>query len=121
MGVGYGANKNKLPKLAAKISINSGCSYEMVDRYGWHYVRPLTMCYSLMVTGKPWSKKKSNKIPLAPLEENVKNELIKDFMMTIDPLRVLLPHVDFDKEDKNELDLSSFPPELFDAISESDN
>lgn len=37
-----------------KIVVNQGMYYEMLNKHGWHYVRPIGKqpCYSVMMTGK---------------------------------------------------------------------
>lgn len=54
MGIGYGVS-NTPPPIASRIILPMGSSYEMTEKNGWHYVRPLDTCaYSIMITGKPW-------------------------------------------------------------------
>lgn len=46
----------------AKIILHSGCEYEMIDRFGQHYVRPIgTYSDSVMITGKPYKDKIKDK------------------------------------------------------------
>lgn len=78
MGVGFADHDRwedpptNLVKMRVDTSVLSseGFVYEMLDRNGWHYVKPLgtEFVYSLMVTGAPWGRAtpKSNK-PLRPL------------------------------------------------------
>jgi len=51
MGIGY-SQTNEIPKTCCKIILNTGNQYEMTEPDGWHYVRPITNCYTLMVTGR---------------------------------------------------------------------
>lgn len=85
MGVGWseGSDWENPPPISAKIIVDAvvigeiGFTYEMLNRNGWHYVRPLNEpVYSLMVTGKPWGRatpKSDHK--LAPLAEEAANNL----------------------------------------------
>lgn len=71
MGVGY-SEDNKTPPSALTCELsNGGMYYEMMDKNGWHYVRPLEKPAStLMLIGKPWDRwsPKSDK-ELKPLTE----------------------------------------------------
>lgn len=54
MGIGFGFGKVSPPHWG-KIILVEGNTYEMINPFGWHYVRPLDgHSMSLMVTGKPW-------------------------------------------------------------------
>lgn len=76
MGIGY-SSTNEPPTIAAKVILNKGCLYEMTDMNGWHYVRPLEPCYTLMVTGQPWGREspKSSK-PLESLSKEREIEIL---------------------------------------------
>ena len=60
MGLGSGKES---ANVVARIIVEPRNCYEMIDPDGWHYVKPLEDCYSLMVTGKPWDR---------PLHKNTK-------------------------------------------------
>lgn len=59
MGIGHSEN-NQIPSVIdCKLVLTAGCSYEMLEPDGWHYVAPKDWgVYSLMVTGKLFEGKK---------------------------------------------------------------
>ncbi len=65
MGIGYGDPNQPAPPVVVKQILTKGSAYEMIDPYGWHYVRPIGLpSYSLMIAGKPrdlFEKKKATK------------------------------------------------------------
>lgn len=72
------------PPVAAKILLTAGASYEMVDRSGWHWVRPIGgPSLSLMVTGPKWdiqwSPKPKHDHVLGPLTHEAKEDILKAF------------------------------------------
>lgn len=69
MGVGFKTPENVNIKTCATVILNSGTYYEMLNKEGFHYVRPLTKCtFTIMVTGKPWDSDSSPK-PSKKLEK----------------------------------------------------
>ena len=55
MGLGFGEGL-KEPEVFSTILTYGGMYYEMPHRDGWHYVRPLTVTSSIMLTGEPWDR-----------------------------------------------------------------
>ncbi len=56
MTVSYGQG-DTAPPVAAKLIASGPMEYEMVDENAWHAVRPIGgVAWTLMVTGKPWSR-----------------------------------------------------------------
>lgn len=55
MGLGFGEGL-KEPEVFSTILTGGGMYYEMPHRDGWHYVRPLTVSSSVMLTGEPWDR-----------------------------------------------------------------
>ena len=55
MGIGFGAGIEK-PEIFSTIISQGSMYYEMPHRDGWHYVRPLEVCGSIMLTGEPWDR-----------------------------------------------------------------
>lgn len=56
MGVGH-SEAGEEPREAARVCLERGSSYEMLDPHGWHWVKPLgpdPVAMTIMVTGKPW-------------------------------------------------------------------
>jgi hypothetical protein len=54
--VGRGVPEATAPPTPATFMLKDGSAYEMVDPFGWHYVRPIGgPIYSVMVTGKPYT------------------------------------------------------------------
>ncbi len=84
MGVGFSDGNNPEDvKMVLKMVSNKGFQYEMLNKNGWHYVRPIDGCtYTLMITGKPWDRKspKSSK-KLKPLHIDYENELLNYFKL----------------------------------------
>lgn len=84
MGVAYDESdmmvdkEHKLP-LAAKIIMSPGSAYEMTERHGLHYVKPLTpMTFSMMVTSAKYDasiKEDKGGKELSPLSEQEKDTL----------------------------------------------
>ena len=67
MLVGYGPEDNT-PTVAMTLNLGPGTEYEMINRLGWHSVRPLAMpSMSLMVTGKPWQSIETKNWKNAPV------------------------------------------------------
>ncbi len=80
MAIGYGAGE-KEPPIAARIITCAGSEYEMTDKDGWHYVRPISEpTLSLMISGKPWTRPspKSDR-PLKPLLVNERRDILDLF------------------------------------------
>jgi len=85
MGVGYGVG-NSEPPTATTLVLREGAEYEMIDRDGWHNVRPLSTVYSVMVTGKPWNRwSPSPTMKLGPLTPQVRNDLLAEFRFFFRP------------------------------------
>lgn len=84
MGIGYGEGNNPdTIKIACKVLSNKGFQYEMLDKNGWHYVRPVNGCtYTIMITGKPWGRTspKSTK-KLKKLHIDFQNEILNYFKL----------------------------------------
>ena len=91
MGIGYmetglmpAGQHPTPPPVAAKILLTAGSSYEMVNRSGWHWVRPLGgPSLSLMVTAPKWDiqwspKPKADHV-LGPLTDEAKRDLLSVF------------------------------------------
>jgi hypothetical protein len=80
MAIGYGEGDSPPPQ-AAKLILNKGSRYEMLDPNGWHYVRPLDEpSLSLMVTGKPWNRQApTSDKPLQMLTVEQRAKLFSDF------------------------------------------
>src|SRR4029079_13314692 len=78
MAIGYGPGA-ALPPVAARIITRGDLRYEMTDRDGWHYVRPIERpAMTIMVTGKPWERDAAGAEPdepLFPLAEEGRAEL----------------------------------------------
>lgn len=55
MGMGFGSGLDK-PEIFSTILTGGGMFYEMPHRDGWHYVRPLSVTSSVMLTGEPWDR-----------------------------------------------------------------
>lgn len=55
MGMGFGPGL-KEPEVFSTILTSGGMYYEMPHRDGWHYVRPLSVSSSVMLTGEPWDR-----------------------------------------------------------------
>ena len=56
MEVGYGAG-DAPPPVAMTTQLGVGSLYEMIDRDGWHSVRPTRgLSTSIMLTGEPWGR-----------------------------------------------------------------
>ncbi len=55
MGMGFGEGL-KEPEVFSTILTQGGMYYEMPHRDGWHYVRPLSVSSSVMLTGEPWDR-----------------------------------------------------------------
>lgn len=72
MGLGTSQDATK---LISKMILPAGTYYEMTESSGWHYVRPLTLVHSLMIT-RPWSK--DIKIAQPNKEKHVAKELDKN-------------------------------------------
>lgn len=89
MGIGYSDidlsdsdidnHKNNLP---CKVEFHGEAYYEMTNPNGWHYVRPITTCMSIMITGEKWDGSvSSNKLDhkLSELSEDRKINIINSF------------------------------------------
>jgi hypothetical protein len=55
MGMGFGSGLEE-PEVFSTILTQGGMYYEMPHRDGWHYVRPLSVSSSVMLTGEPWDR-----------------------------------------------------------------
>ena len=44
------------PEDVISLNLSAGSVYKMHGRQTWHYVRPITTCYSIMVNGLPWEE-----------------------------------------------------------------
>lgn len=80
MGVGY-STTDEVPPAAATLILPAGAAYEMVDRNGWHYVRPLTdYSLTLMVSGEPWDRTSpKSSYTLSELSSEKKREILELF------------------------------------------
>lgn len=89
MGVGYGPGLEK-PPIAAKIIMKENSCYEQTEFDSWHYVRPLTTVYTVMLTGKPWETIGGPKYNLEPLTSEEKEDMLTMFsnILTAFPARV---------------------------------
>lgn len=90
MGIGYAVDKFNQqffgivePSTIATAILPAGAYYEMLDPNGFHYVRPIKICKTIMITGKPFEKPigtfKSDK-PLEKLSEDRKEEIRLEFL-----------------------------------------
>lgn len=62
MGVGYGEGITP-PEEACRLRLSAGSCYEMSNKNGWHYVKPLETCsLSIMLSGDPWDRE----MPIEP-------------------------------------------------------
>jgi len=55
MGMGFGEGLEE-PEIFSTILSQGNMYYEMPHRDGWHYVRPISVCSSVMLTGEPWDR-----------------------------------------------------------------
>lgn len=55
MGIGYGEGLEE-PEVISTMLAQSGIYYDMTNKDSWHYVRPLSVCSSVMLTGEPWDR-----------------------------------------------------------------
>lgn len=80
MQVGYGSG-DAPPPIAATMLLPAGATYEMVERDGWHSVRPIDgPVLSLMVTRKPWDRWSPKPTgELKPLTDEARRELFAAF------------------------------------------
>ena len=80
MNVGYGQGL-KTPPIACTIILSEGSYYEMLNKDGWHSVRPLTEhSYSMMLTGKVWEREEiKSSTPLQTLTDERKKEIFDKF------------------------------------------
>lgn len=85
MGVAYEESDRMVDKehslpLACKLILNKGCAYEMTQRHGLHYVKPVSkVTLSIMVTGKKYEesiKEDKGGKTLRPLTEEEFNRLM---------------------------------------------
>lgn len=67
--------------MAATLVVSAGTTYEMVERDGWHSVRPIDApVLSLMVAGKPWERWSHKPTgTLHPLSEDARAVLLAEF------------------------------------------
>lgn len=91
MGIAYSSSMPKHEilergKEVAKVLLTKGSAYEMINPYGWHYVKPLDKpTLSLMVTVPPWNPPVfvhddfGKAADLKPLTTEAKSNLLKDF------------------------------------------
>jgi hypothetical protein len=83
MDVGYGPGE-VMPPVAMTLRLGPGSYYEMIDRDGWHSVKPLlTPTLSVMVTGRPWNRwsPAPPKGALRSLNGRVELDLLMDFQI----------------------------------------
>ncbi|MEM9337008.1 MAG: hypothetical protein AAGA35_04095 [Patescibacteria group bacterium] len=80
MGIGF--STDQAPKqLAATVHLPSGSAYEMVEKDGWHSVRPINVpSLSVMVIGKPWSDHKG---PQSTKELRALTDVKKDELLSL--------------------------------------
>ena len=80
MTVSYGQG-DTAPPVAAKLIASGPMEYEMVDENAWHAVRPIGgVAWTLMVTGKPWSRSAPrSERPLHPLAAERIEEILARF------------------------------------------
>jgi len=58
------AGKNPKIYEIAKVILGAGSYYEMLQKRGWHFVRPISIpCVSLMLIGEPWDNEEENGQP----------------------------------------------------------
>lgn len=90
MGIGYGSGIDR-PGIHTTLLLESGSSYEMLDRNTWHYVAPLVDTYSITITGRPWNRSmpKEPDKPLHPVSEDTKVKLLSKFRSTFSPIQTL--------------------------------
>lgn len=55
MGMGFGEGIEE-PEVFSTILSQGNMYYEMPHKDGWHYVRPLSVCSSIMLAGEPWGR-----------------------------------------------------------------
>ncbi len=71
------------PRTVATLILPSGAYYDMLDPIGFHYVRPITLCKTIMITGKLFEETygtfKANK-NLESLSDDKKEEIRKWFL-----------------------------------------
>ena len=60
MGMGFGSGIDE-PEIFSTILTGGGMYYEMPHKDGWHYVRPLSVSSSIMLTGQPWDREMPKK------------------------------------------------------------
>ena len=92
MGVGYGSGLKK-PPIAAKIIMKENSCYEQTELDSWHYVRPFTTTFTVMLTGKPWKRTvPGSNQDLEPLTPGEKEDMLTMFsnILTAFPARVPL-------------------------------
>jgi hypothetical protein len=68
MGMGFGEGIEK-PEVFTTILTKGDMYYEMPHRDGWHYVRPLSVCSSIMLTGEPWDREMPDADEVGELSE----------------------------------------------------
>lgn len=82
MGVGQGNSLDEVV-VAAKLILGAGSRYEMDHPQGWHYVRPLTLTYTVMVTGYPWADALDStempRKPMYPLDSFTREDMLSRF------------------------------------------
>lgn len=92
MGVGHGPGL-KEPPIAARIIMKDNDCYEQTDFDSWHYVRPLTTVYSVMLTGKPWHRIfPGPNHDLEPLTPTEKEDLLLMFANILDHFPAKVPN-----------------------------
>lgn len=64
MGIGH-SETNDIPNTDCKLILSEGTVYEMTEENGWHYVNPLSVSYSIMVTGE----RSNRKMPVEPKKD----------------------------------------------------
>ena len=60
MEVAHSKGRDQFPQDVMTTTLSSGSSYSITSPLTWHAVRPATMCYSLMVNGRPWSPEQAH-------------------------------------------------------------
>lgn len=77
-----------VPPLAAIVDVHAPSGYEMTHPWGWHYVKPREVVYSVMLTGRPFPKFDgyipvgSDKVhePLLAYEEDALRQAVMDLL-----------------------------------------
>ena len=82
--------KNEVAKLIIGHNAYGSAYYEMLNPKGWHYVRPITTCHTVMLTHTPWYSGNKATKPLVPLTDERANEIKEWFLQWYTNHRPLL-------------------------------